>query len=102
MFFSRLFGVGATDVARLGQRQGHARQRDALRAAAGDRRSLDDGRYPADGAWTDDDVYDGYDAAGAPILPAGVGDAYVRRSADGAGTGFTVADMAGVEHRPHG
>ena len=56
VFFSRLFGVDATDVRRLGQRQGHARQRGDLSAAAGHRRSLErpasTAPVPIDDAWT--------------------------------------------------
>ena len=68
-YFSRLFGVAATDVARLRQRQGHDRQRDALPPAAGDRRSLGSEHQRADRPCATSTTI-----AGTPNLPPGTGD----------------------------
>lgn len=98
VFFSRLFGVNATDVT------ASASAKVMLGNAAPCLRPLAivdrwDDRYdssaPIDGVWTDDDFYDGYDVTGTPNLPPGTGDAYVPPSPSGAGTGVTVADLVG-------
>jgi hypothetical protein len=54
-----------------------------------------DNSAPIDGAWTDDDFYEGYDVTGTPILPPGTGDAYAPPSPSGTGTGITIADQVG-------
>ena len=98
VFFSRLFGVNATDVtASASAKVMVGNSAPCVRPLAIVDRWNDryDTSAPIDGAWTDDDFYEGYDVTGAPNLPPGTGDSYTPPSSGGAGSGLTIADMVG-------
>ena len=99
VFFSRLFGVNAADVAASASAKvmvGNAAP--CVRPIAlVDRWNDRYDRVAPGSGWTEADLYEGYDASGNPNLPPGTGDAYDPPQASGPGTGITVADMAGVE-----
>jgi hypothetical protein len=99
VFFSRLFGVNAADVAASASAKvmvGNAAP--CVRPIAlVDRWNDRYDRVAPGSGWTEEDLYEGYDASGNPNLPPGTGDAYDPPQASGPGTGITVADMAGVE-----
>jgi len=98
VFFSRLFGVNATDVtASASAKVMVGNSAPCLRPLAIVDRWTDryDTTPPVDGVWTEDDFYEGYDVTGAPNLPPGTGDAYTPPGPGSAGSGITTADMAG-------
>jgi hypothetical protein len=102
VFFSRLFGVNAAEVHSTASAKVMAgNTAPCVRPLAILDRWTDryDRTAPIDGTWTDDDFYDGFDAAGQPNLPAGVGDTYTAPTLGGPGTGVTTADMVGMSIR---
>lgn len=99
VFFSRLFGASSAEVLASASAKvlvGNTAPCPRPLAIIDRWNDRHDTSAPIDGAWTDDDFYDGYDITGTPNLPAGGGDAYDRPTASGTGTGITTADMAGL------
>jgi len=95
VFFSRLFGVNATDVtASASAKVMSGNATPCPRPLAMPDRWTE--RFPAASTWSPADMFDGYDANGDPSLPAGTGDLYAAPTTASPGSGFTVADMHGV------
>ncbi len=94
VFFSRLFGVGSTDVRASASAKvllGNAMP--CPRPIAIPDRWIES--LPSPSEWTDDDVYNKYIDTGFAVPPPNA-DSYVEPSAGGPGTGMTVAEMTGA------
>jgi hypothetical protein len=106
VFFSRLLGVNAAEVAASASAKvllGNATQCPRPLALVDRWNDLQDLTTPRDSVWREDDVYDKYDATGR-LLP-GVVDDYTPPSASAPGTGLTI-DLAGRQivrtiYHPH-
>lgn len=96
VFFSRLFGMGSTNLRASASAKvllGNATP--CPRPIAIPDRWIE--THPTPDTWTDDDSYDRYDPSGIPIvLPPSVPDSYAPPDASAPGSGMTIADMRGV------
>jgi hypothetical protein len=99
VFFSRLFGVNATDVtASASAKVMLGNSTTCARPMAMPDRWIDtyDETTPRDSVWLDDDLYARYDSRGVPNIPPASADSYVAPTPSAPGSGITVSEFRGL------